>query len=368
MGTRSAIVSVVVPIHNAAEFLQSTVNCILAQTLRDIEVILVDDRSTDGSLKLCQEIAARDRRVIALSNNSDNHGVAATRNVGIDHATGQYLAFVDHDDRIDPEMYRVMSEVAEELKVDFVDCSYQTRTVDGRISTSRNSHPKRVHLDRQYLIGACVPPLVGTLNTPGLFIGNVVWNKIFRVDLIRKHNIRFNDSRMKFEDRLFVVEFLYFADSGAFLDNAFYTWTRRKGSLLSRYNPEEARAVINNQLRYRELFGELYNFDSSVAVDYRMNAVLDVVWSIVTREDPSARKTKIVELVTDPSVREWAGYWAPTPKAPALMLARESILRGRATQTYVALLVHLMPRYLPHLAVRMARGARDRLARLRGSQ
>lgn len=334
-------------------------------------MILVDDRSTDDSLEFCREIAASDRRVIALSNESETRGVASTRNIGIDHATGTYLAFVDHDDRVDPEMYRVMYEVAEELDVDFVDCNYRTRALDGSVRTSSNSHPKRVRLDRDYLLQACIPPLVGTSNAPDLFIGNVVWNKLFRMDLIRKYALRFNDSRMKYEDRLFVVEFLHCASSGAFIDNTFYPWVRRPGSLLSRYNPEEATAVISNQLRYRELFGELYDFDSPVAVEYRMSAVLDVVWSIVTREDPPLRKAKIAALVTDPNVREWVQHWSPSRKAPVLRLARKSVLRGGPTLnnlTHAALLLHLAPRYLRHLVAREARAVQGGLVRRSGSR
>ena len=99
----NAKISVVVPVYNAETFLEKTIPCILSQTLRDIQVILVDDGSSDGSYAICQRFAEEDERVLALT--KENGGASTARNLGILHAAADLVGFVDCDDYIYPDMY-----------------------------------------------------------------------------------------------------------------------------------------------------------------------------------------------------------------------------------------------------------------------
>ena len=98
----SALISVIVPVYNAALYFEKCVNSILGQTYRNLEIFLCDDGSTDESLNMCNEFAARDSRIHVLHH--ENMGPAATRNDAIDRATGDFIMFVDSDDYIHPEM------------------------------------------------------------------------------------------------------------------------------------------------------------------------------------------------------------------------------------------------------------------------
>lgn len=95
--------SIIIPVYNNENYLRSSLQSVLAQTYPDFEVLVVDDGSTDGSRAICQEFAQKDKRLRII--HKENGGVSSARNRGIEEAVGQYIAFVDGDDCIDPEMY-----------------------------------------------------------------------------------------------------------------------------------------------------------------------------------------------------------------------------------------------------------------------
>ena len=105
-------VSIIVPVHNTEKYLEATVQSLLAQTLKDIEIILVENGSTDGSLALCHEVAKTDERIKVM--HLDKGDLSYARNNGLTLATSEYVAFVDSDDTVRPEMYETLLGIAEE--------------------------------------------------------------------------------------------------------------------------------------------------------------------------------------------------------------------------------------------------------------
>lgn len=97
-------VSIIVPVYNAEDYLAEAIESVLKQTCRDFELLLVDDRSTDNSLKICQGYRAKDDRIAVLENHSEKHGPGPARNMGLDHAAGEYIYFMDADDWIEPDL------------------------------------------------------------------------------------------------------------------------------------------------------------------------------------------------------------------------------------------------------------------------
>ena len=100
------LISVIVPVYNVEEYVEKCVLSIINQTYKNLEIILVDDGSTDNSGKICDEIAIKDNRIKVI--HKKNGGLSDARNVGIDIAKGDYLGFVDSDDYIDPDMYSIL--------------------------------------------------------------------------------------------------------------------------------------------------------------------------------------------------------------------------------------------------------------------
>lgn len=100
------LISVVIPVYNVERYLQRCLNSVVSQTYKNLEIILVDDGSTDLSGKICDEWASKDNRIVVI--HKTNGGLSSARNTGLDVAKGRYIAFVDSDDYINPEMYEIM--------------------------------------------------------------------------------------------------------------------------------------------------------------------------------------------------------------------------------------------------------------------
>ena len=113
-------ISVIVPIYNSEKFLNKCLDSIVNQTLREIEIILINDGSVDSSYQICERYAEYDKRIILI--NQENKGVSSARNAGIEKASGEYLGFVDSDDYIEAEMYSKLYNSAKRYDADLVNC------------------------------------------------------------------------------------------------------------------------------------------------------------------------------------------------------------------------------------------------------
>ena len=130
---KNPLISVIMPVYNPGRYFRAAVDSVLAQTLMDFELLLIDDGSTDGSGAVCDEYAAKDSRVRVK--HGRNGGICASRNAGLDLAQGEWLAFCDHDDCVEADWLAVLHEAAEREHVNVVKCghSWQDRYPDGRI-------------------------------------------------------------------------------------------------------------------------------------------------------------------------------------------------------------------------------------------
>ena len=128
-------ISIIIPIYNSEQYLASCLDSVINQTIRDIEIICVNDGSTDNSAKIIEEYAHKDNRVKVL--HKENGGQTSSRRAGLELATSEYIGFVDSDDWIDSDMYERMLSVAEQYQTDMVSSgyylegNYTTKHLDG---------------------------------------------------------------------------------------------------------------------------------------------------------------------------------------------------------------------------------------------
>lgn len=130
MTNQNPLISVIVPVYNAEKTLHRCVDSICTQTHKNLEIILVDDGSTDKSSSICDEYAAKDVRVRVI--HKENGGLSFARNSGLDSCRGEYITFVDSDDYILPQMYESMLAALTEKKVDICVCQWQYEKADGK--------------------------------------------------------------------------------------------------------------------------------------------------------------------------------------------------------------------------------------------
>ena len=142
-------ISVIVPVFNIAPYITKCIESLQRQTFTDMEIILVDDGSTDESGKICDDFSKKDARIIVI--HKENEGLSSARNAGIDVARGKYLGFVDGDDWVDETMYQELYDLAESEHAQIVSCGYQGVYDEGVVENTKETNSVTVFNNRDAL-------------------------------------------------------------------------------------------------------------------------------------------------------------------------------------------------------------------------
>ena len=229
--------TVIVPVYNVEDYLEKCVNSILAQTLKDFELLLVDDGSTDGSGALCDQLAQRDPRIRVI--HQENQGLGGARNTGIAQAQGEWLLLVDSDDWIEPTTLERTVDAGETCSAQLVMFGYRAVNEEGRVvQTFVEETPKGQALtlaDRTDLL----------LTAPSACL------RLYRRDLLERTEIRF-PPRVWYEDMRTTPKLMIQADRVVFLDFVGYNYLQRKGSITKNQNADRNREILD---AFQDLLG-----------------------------------------------------------------------------------------------------------------
>ena len=234
-------ISVIVPVYNLEDCIENCLKTIQNQTYRNLEIIVVDDGSTDGSRKIIERFAMQDRRIIPFF--KENGGVTTARLFGIQKATGKWIGFVDGDDEIEEDMFEILLNNAEKYGADISHCGYKMNFQDGRVNYFYNTG-RLVIQDRKK---GLTDLLEGTYVEPGL------WNKLFRKELFEK--ILENgsiDTRIRINEDLLMNFFLFsLSKKSVFIDQCKYIYkvrsnsaTRKEVNINHIYDPVKVKEII----------------------------------------------------------------------------------------------------------------------------
>ena len=246
------LVSIIVPVYNAENYIRRCVDSILVQDYPDFELILMDDGSTDASGAICDEYAGRDERVRVV--HKENTGVSDTRNQALDLARGVYVQFLDSDDWIVPEATRLLVQAMEKNDCDMVISDFY-RVAGERLARKGDIEENRV-LTRQEF-AACM------VENPADFYYGVLWNKLYKRKIIEDEQIRMDVSISWCEDFLFNLEYIRHASSFYALQVPIYYYVKRKGSLVSQGMSitNAMRMKINIFDYYNEFYKDIYDHE-----------------------------------------------------------------------------------------------------------
>ena len=224
-------ISIVVPVYNAEKYLRQCLDSILKQSFKDFELLLVDDGSKDRSGKICDEYAEKDKRVSVW--HQENQGVSVARNVGLEHAQGEWIYFPDSDDIVVENALEIMMKMCVE-DIDYVMCGYEVYDENGNCSYAIPERQERVISREDALMEMFAP-------TDYRYQG-YLWNKLFRASIIRDNNLRFEKGIKFNEDRLYNVEYLCCVKGTvAYTTVPVYHYVERSSSAMAslnqRFNP-----------------------------------------------------------------------------------------------------------------------------------
>lgn len=217
---RKDLISVIVPVYNVENYLERCVNSIRNQTYTQLEIILVDDGSTDSSPGLCDAYAGQDSRIKVV--HKENGGLSDARNAGLEAATGAYIGYVDSDDWIEADMYEQMYTACIEHDAQLAACryfsEYQDRTISG--GSGKNILLTREELLQIYICGH-----------EKYIIYNSVWSKLFRRELVE--NMVFPKGRNS-EDIMYTTRAFCSLKRAVYIDKCLYHYVLdRKGSIMN---------------------------------------------------------------------------------------------------------------------------------------
>lgn len=212
------VVSVIIPVYNVEEFIFRTVESVMNQDYKNIEIILVDDGSPDNSAKIIDELAKKDYRITCV--HKENGGVSSARNAGLKIASGKYVTFIDGDDWVEPKYISYLLNLVESNNCE--------------IGMNKNNYSdyNTKSNEEEYVVSA--EKAIEWIYLGDIFV--TVWNKIYSMQFLKKNNILFDEKIWYGEGMLFNIDCLQFVDSIAVGEKSVYHQVSNPNSAMRKFN------------------------------------------------------------------------------------------------------------------------------------
>ena len=240
-------ISVVVPVYNVEKYLRRCLDSVLRQIDVTLEIILVDDGSTDTSGKICDEYAEKYPEVRCL--HISNSGPATAKNIGYDHATGNYIAFIDSDDEIKPDMFSKMLQSGYQHNADIVCCNYIQINENGTYE-----HTK--HTGKEYVLNQD-EAIKAILIKDKIY--SQCWTKIYKKSMIDANHIRNTDGLKTDEDFIYNIQAFACSKTVCIVDLPLYIYTHRTQSLSKDYFNSHISQYIDNRILRLDMLERIIN-------------------------------------------------------------------------------------------------------------
>lgn len=252
-------ISVIVPVYNGEQYLKECIDSIRNQTYPNLQIIIVNDGSTDGTGIICEQYAKIDKRIQIV--NKENAGLVAARKTGVEYASGRYIGFVDADDWIDKDMYESLLIVMEKYQCDLV-TSGTYRQFGEKYSIDKNLISEGVY-HRAEIEQKVLPYMLynGTYFQMG--VRPNVWNKLFRRDLLKNVLAKVPDEITNEEDVVTTYTYLLHTNTIFLMDNVYYHYRQRNDSMSQSHIDTDAVEIKKIRLLYSCLYSEFVKSSSS---------------------------------------------------------------------------------------------------------
>ncbi|MPS73223.1 MAG: glycosyltransferase [Chryseobacterium sp.] len=241
--------SVIIPVYNVEYYLERCLDSIISQNYIDLDIIVINDGSTDTSPQICDDYAAKDKRIRVI--HQPNKGIPGTRNVGLDSAIGEYICFIDSDDYVEKDFFNILNEaLADRQDV----LSFDYKIVKGE-------HIKYIKTDALIVDGKFYTEILSNTASSDFFW--FLWRRVYRREFVISKNIAFDESVMFGEDTMFNIELFSYSPSYKHISQFLYNYCSNPMSLARIKYKENLLEKMNNhffaRLRIEEKLGRLEN-------------------------------------------------------------------------------------------------------------
>lgn len=267
-------VSIIVPVYNAERLLSKSIESLQKQTLKDIEIILINDGSTDKSLEICQKHAIKDSRIKIID--KLNAGVSSARNSGLEIAKGEYVGFLDADDWVEPVMYLNMYENMKKFQSNVCISNY-ILTDNNENEIIKLNFDKQV-LNKKEILEKLIPNILAPsdLDSGGSTIMGNVWRLLIKRNFLEKTGISFKEEITFMEDTIFVLELFLKSKVISVDHNAYYHYVINSNSLTQTYqkdNTQRSMIVFNYIKKILDKENVIEIYESRLDIRYANDAI-----------------------------------------------------------------------------------------------
>lgn len=262
--TKRPTLSVIIPTYNSSKYIKRCIDSIINQTYSDLEVIIVDDGSTDGTSEICDEYAKNTPNITVI--HQPNSGQSVARNKGLEVASSEFITFVDSDDYIAPDMYERMMPHLQSVNSDIVICDSR------RVSENEVFEPQIDIRNAVFLTNDDLWQMIFEK------LNNAVWNKIYRKSILE--NQRFQLDLAHGEDLIFNLEYIRKCSGGIFIDSQLYNYVQRSGSVTASRFSEAKLGEIKSKDRAFKIISSYHPQLLGTAKQYCLRARLNVLRAI----------------------------------------------------------------------------------------
>lgn len=240
---KKGCVSVIVPVYNQRQCIEKCLNSIINQTYHNLQILVIDDGSNDGTDKLLDQYARKDSRIEVY--HVENKGVSESRNYALCRVKGEYIQFVDADDEIKDNMTYTMVQAMLQNDVDMVICNYVKQFSKLFIYNMLLEKPKK-YTSKNYLIG--------TLKDPGHHYYGVVWNKLYKAEIVLSHKMLFDKKVTLGEDFIFNINYWLSSSNVLVLSNYLYIYNKTSEYSLSNKKNKSIDDCISEMQNRKKIF------------------------------------------------------------------------------------------------------------------
>ena len=268
-------VSVIVPIYNVERFVKRCLDSLVNQSLQEIQIILVNDGSTDESGEIAKEYASKhSNKIIYLE--KENGGLSDARNFGMRYAEGEYIAFLDSDDYVENTMYEEMYNKALQENSDYVECDFLWE------------YPDKIKVDKRTPYSNKKEMLTN--------VRVVAWNKLIKREILEKNNISFPKG-LRYEDIEFTYKLIPYLNKVSYVDKEFVHYVQRNNSIANVQNERTAEVftIFDNIIKYYQEKGFYEEYKEELEYSYSRILLCSSLKRICKIKDSKTRKKLIKE-------------------------------------------------------------------------
>ncbi len=278
----NGLVSIIVPVYNVEKYLNQCLGTLINQTYKNIEIIIVNDGSTDDSLQICNEYSAKDSRIKLVS--KKNAGLGYARNTGLEHVTGEYLIFVDSDDYIELDMVEKLYSKVTDTKSDVCYCSLKRHYNDDNIVNISSIYEESI-FENEQIIDNILLRMLG--NKPqfndGSYFYMSVWHAIYSIDIIKKYNIQFKSEREYLsEDIFFHIDYLTKARKIVCIPDCLYVYRVNPNSLSLKKDKNRFIRILDFHSKLKEELSKHFPLEiyHQIELGWFLSLVIGIIFSI----------------------------------------------------------------------------------------